>query len=444
MYCPACADVLDAEYAAEIAKFQADRVAATEVARPPSLRSRLLSYKDRRKLPPPKPLIEDVLEMESESWLVGPKKGFKSFVAIDWACHIATGREWRGKRVRQGPVLYVVAEGSKGFRLREDAWVKAYARETEALHIISGPVQAKGAAERWGDLAMSAEWRELATLGKELGAVMIVLDTQARMTAGLDENSNGAMGLWTEAVRYLKEVTGACVLVVHHTRKDGKGVRGAGVLEGAYDVLWTVNRRGAKSMTTDLACGDAKDGSDDGHFAFTLKKVELDEVDENGKTLTSLVLGEDAKVMDTRPGVGSVVEAVASVEAEGKTWNASEWVRRMLAAQDKDGAGLTNSALLRTINEARKEVGVDPMPLKTFNNNLSRLAVEGRVFRINTGRTSVHDPANAAPTVEMLREEDAARARGWVPKHVPDTFPTASIDVSPPEAIGNVSGTHRE
>ena len=26
--------------------------------------------------------------------------GFKSFVALDWACHVAAGKPWRGKPVR--------------------------------------------------------------------------------------------------------------------------------------------------------------------------------------------------------------------------------------------------------------------------------------------------------------------------------------------------------
>jgi len=425
-------------------QLQREAVERTEAAKGPSLRERLLDLDGLMRMPPPKPLIRHVLDLESESWLVGPPKGFKSFVAIDWACHVALGLPWRGKEVHRGPVLYVAAEGGKGIRKRMSAWIQKYGHKPDQLYVLPMPVQAKGAAERWGDVALSAEWRELARTAAELGAVMVVLDTQARMTVGLDENSNGAMSLWTEAVRHLKEATGACVLVVHHTRKDGKGVRGAGALEGAYDVLWTVSRRGDHSMVTDLRCGDAKDGRDDGRFAFTMEEVELTEVDDAGDPLTSLVLGADARITDDRPGVGTVVEAVAGVEAEGRTWNASEWVRRMLAAQDKDGAGLTNSALLRTINEARKEVGVDPMPLKTFNNNLSRLVVEGKLYRLNAGRTSVHDPAAGAPTADMLREEDEARDRGWVPKDVPDRFPTTSIDVPPVGWIGNVSGNSRE
>ncbi len=46
--------------------------------------------------------------------IYGPSGSYKSFLAISWACHIATGIEWSGNRVNPGVVIYIVGEGGLG------------------------------------------------------------------------------------------------------------------------------------------------------------------------------------------------------------------------------------------------------------------------------------------------------------------------------------------
>jgi RecA-family ATPase len=48
----------------------------------------------------------------------------KLFLALDWANHIAVGREGLGRRVKRGDVFYVYAEGAGGLRSRENAWIE--------------------------------------------------------------------------------------------------------------------------------------------------------------------------------------------------------------------------------------------------------------------------------------------------------------------------------
>ena len=45
---------------------------------------------------------------ETQAILYGPPGAGKSFVALDFALSVASGRAWHGHEVRQGPVLYVV------------------------------------------------------------------------------------------------------------------------------------------------------------------------------------------------------------------------------------------------------------------------------------------------------------------------------------------------
>src|SRR5262249_48764933 len=52
----------------------------------------------------------------------GPPKCGKSFWTFDLMMHVALGREYRGRRVRQGPVVYIALEGLDGVQRRAEAF----------------------------------------------------------------------------------------------------------------------------------------------------------------------------------------------------------------------------------------------------------------------------------------------------------------------------------
>ena len=64
----------------------------------------------------------DLLYDNTLGRVVGPSGHFKLFVVIDFAGHIGTGTPWHGRYVRQGTVVYLVAEGAEGIRKRVRAW----------------------------------------------------------------------------------------------------------------------------------------------------------------------------------------------------------------------------------------------------------------------------------------------------------------------------------
>ena len=63
---------------------------------PVNLPFRLLSLADIDTLPDPESLIEDLIDHGTVTKLVGESGKGNSFVAIDWALCIATGRRWQG------------------------------------------------------------------------------------------------------------------------------------------------------------------------------------------------------------------------------------------------------------------------------------------------------------------------------------------------------------
>src|SRR5688572_23683074 len=90
----------------------------------PPGRFKLLKLADLKALPQPEWLIKDLFRAQSQVVLYGPSGHGKSFVALDMALSIATGRSWFGRQAKQGPVVYVVSEGGRGTHNRVVAWME--------------------------------------------------------------------------------------------------------------------------------------------------------------------------------------------------------------------------------------------------------------------------------------------------------------------------------
>lgn len=252
-----------------------------------ALLARMLDRDALENIPPPKPLIRDMLDLDSESWIIGAPGGFKSFVALDWACHVGLGLPWRGKATHHGDVVYVAAEGAKGLPLRVRAWEATYGHRVAGVKFLPMPIQVSDVEG----------WRNLVVACGRLKPVMIVLDTQARITVGLEENSAKDMGVMIDAVRRLKAATGACVLVVHHTGRNGGDARGSSALDGAQDTEIRVERPTAKAeraqLTATISTDKQKDGDESAEFEIRLQVVDLGEDPENQRPLTSLAIMPD-------------------------------------------------------------------------------------------------------------------------------------------------------
>ncbi|MBM2620169.1 AAA family ATPase [Actinoplanes sp. LDG1-06] len=293
-------------------------------------------------MPDPEPLIDDVLDLDSTNWIIGQPGSFKSFVALDWACHVATGLPWQGKEVRKGPVLYVAAEGARGLRKRAAAWAKDRGLSPGGLRVLpmAPEVVVRGA---YGALWRSPQWAAVIEFAREIGAVLIVLDTQARLSDGLDENDAGQMGAWVKQIDALKVATGAAVLTVHHTTKAGMVERGSGVVRGAADRTWMVRK---EMLTAYLTLEKSKDSDDLGTMPLLMKVVDLGS-DERGRPVSSLVVGREV----LRPAAGgpgiSIMEAMRQRERDSLSVERQRWIVQTLLQQDDPGRGSTRADLWR-------------------------------------------------------------------------------------------------
>ncbi|MFD9225242.1 AAA family ATPase [Streptomyces sp. NPDC060064] len=174
-------------------------------------------------LPDPVPLIDGILFRDSLAWIYGKPGSGKSFVGIDWAGCVANGLPWALREVSRGTVLYLVAEGTSGIRRRVRAWERNTGVAMSGVTFLPIAVQ----------LLHGTDIAALTLLAEEMQPTLIVIDTQARCTVGSNENDNGEMGNVVAAADQLREATGSCVLMIHHSGRNGENMRGASAFDGA-------------------------------------------------------------------------------------------------------------------------------------------------------------------------------------------------------------------
>ena len=260
--------------------------------------ARMLGPAQLRDLPPPAWLVEGLLTLDSASWLIAAAGSYKSFVALDWAGHVGGGRAWMGRQVRAGPVVYVVAEGAGGMGPRIRAWEQRNGAMAAAVRFLPMPIQV-GRPDHWSALVEAC---------RRLAPALVILDTQARITVGLDENDNTAMGEVVEAIERLRRACGACVLTVHHTGRSGTHARGASAIDGAQDAELKLTRTADRRVT--LSIDKSKNAPDDVRVDLELFPCEIDGVAEG-----SLVIGAPLSAVTLAPWQLEPIDRMLRIQA---------------------------------------------------------------------------------------------------------------------------------
>jgi len=185
--------------------------------------------------------------------LVAPEGSGKTFMAIHMGVHIASGMKWQGQEVEQGIVLYCIAEGVSFFPFRvTTALDHIRATGDKAPFYIYGNSLNLRTDDK-GKLSPDVErlCDSVAVLEGTTGlrTKLIVFDTLNRFMPGGDENNQAECGGLVHGCEYLKNQLDTTVMLVHHTRKDGKAVRGNTVLTGAADQILVCNRDKDEDLT---------------------------------------------------------------------------------------------------------------------------------------------------------------------------------------------------
>lgn len=224
-----------------------------------------LSAREIEQLPAPRFLVDGMIPEGGLAEIHGPPGAGKSFFALSMACSVSLGSPFLGRPVRQGGVVYVAAEGVSGLGARLRAWKQEHGLDVQRDVNVWFK---RGAVQLLDNAAVSTFVADVRSYPEP--PVLVVLDTFARCFVGGEENSAKDMGLAMEAAATIQRGTGAAVVLLHHSRKDGESVRGSTALPGAMDAMIAVKN---DSGTLRISCEKQKDAAEFDPFDCLLKPV---------------------------------------------------------------------------------------------------------------------------------------------------------------------------
>lgn len=250
----------------------------------------LLSIEDIEAMPPPEWLIDGLLPAQGLIIPYGPPKVGKTFVVLSMGLHIAAGKDWCGRKVRQGVVIYIAGEGLGGLALRIKAMRQEYGIPADA------PFYVRPKAVNFRDPQAVAD---LIAIARETAAgrpiALVVVDTLARAMPGVDENSAQEVGIVIASCDMVKEQLRCAVAPIHHTGKDQeRGMRGSNAIHGAVDT--TLRIKAAGDRRVQMINEDQKDGEPAPPMTFLMKEVST------GLRSSLVPVLEEARPLGRPPG----------------------------------------------------------------------------------------------------------------------------------------------
>lgn len=188
-------------------------------------------------------LIPELLEEESLMAIAGPPTSGKSFLATDLAIALASKTPWLGIDAftpeRKCKVVYITPEGKRSTlaRLAEQIEFRKIDADDLEISVSSGTLTSAG----------KEGYQELVNSNPDV----VFIDTWARATPGVDENSASQIGSIISDLDMLREMSGCSVVFVHHTALEKQRMRGTSALFGAVDTQLLVT--GGENCPTSAA-----------------------------------------------------------------------------------------------------------------------------------------------------------------------------------------------
>lgn len=314
-------------------------------------------------LAPVRFIVPGLVPADMVTAVYGPPKSGKSHYALTLALELARGGRWNGHPLEPTPVLYIAAERASDVRDRLEGWSRHHSTEVPgAFHLWPA---------EYPQLTSAGIWPLIAELMSAIGARVIVWDTFARVTLGVEENSSKDIGPVMENLERLAQATeGGAVLFVHHTGKDtSRGMRGSSAILGA--VSSGIEVSGSEGYIT-ATLRDTNVGPGGGAEHYRLESVELPPLDGtvDARFTATLIPGGEA------PLEGEHLDLVLEVLADSYQGEAS---RRQL--------GEALRAHGRAVHDS------------TLGSWLTALHKSGRIERVGKG------PATRWRLTESPREE---------------------------------------
>ncbi len=242
----------------------------------------------------PDELIEGLLVMGSLTVTYGDSNSGKTFWALAMAAHIAMGRDFCGRKVDPGLVVYLASEAPGSIRSRMQAMKRYYDHDLSDLVMVPLPMNFYEGDEDANDVI------DLVQAVSELKGKpvrLIVGDTLARMSAGANENSGEDMGPVMARFDRVAQSTKAALHIIHHNGKDqAKGARGWSGIRAHIDTeIEVAEKDGIRSASVTKQRELPGKGE---AIYFRLEVIEMGTT-KFGKPATTCVAVHDEQAADT-------------------------------------------------------------------------------------------------------------------------------------------------
>lgn len=172
----------------------------------------------------PEELIEGLLRRGDQMLIAGASKTSKSFLALELAVAVATGRDWLGKYpCRRGRVLYINGEVKQAMMERRLEAVLKPTGETEKTGVDLSELKDRLIFNhlRGYTVTISQICKRIEKQRQKFD--LIVCDPLYTLGDVKDENDASAVLRFLRELGTLSEKTGAAVITVHHHSKGAQG-----------------------------------------------------------------------------------------------------------------------------------------------------------------------------------------------------------------------------
>jgi 5S rRNA maturation endonuclease (ribonuclease M5) len=258
----------------------------------------------------PQWIIKGFLEDKSLGLIFGSSGSGKSYLAIDLAACIVSGKPFCDHQIKkQGPVVYIAGEGFSGISRRLRAWeIKHALSLKECPILISHKPCALGDPELMTHVEQSVE-----RIKEKYGCIsLVIIDTWARNMVG-DENSTQDTGNAIRSIDELRIKNDCTALIIHHSgQAESDRARGSSALRAALDVEYKVS---ISDEIVTLTNTKMKDGEPPDPLMFCFDHIDLGVEDEDGEIIFSAAL-EPLDVNDIVPKNAKLGETQALIYDE--------------------------------------------------------------------------------------------------------------------------------
>lgn len=268
---------------------------------------------------PPKELIGGLVAEGTINFIYGAPASGKSIFALHLAACLTVGKKnYFEHKCQKSEVLYIAQEDLQGIQ------EKTAAISYEQLLLVSEDLFGILYDSNLGlkPQAIDATLHEVRSSFQDMDdqhfslyyegegcrlPKVLIIDTWAAMTAGIDENSSKDVGNALQGLKCLRDSLECTIFVVHHSGKDfSKGLRGHSAMHAFADNVWRISRQKNMHLVEVLKAKHHPDGT---KFGFLIGQREV--IFQNGGLVKQLPFCDPLQA-----------ESVKTAKSIGKT----EWL----------------------------------------------------------------------------------------------------------------------